>query len=228
VFFVFLFIVFCFFILFYFAFAPCHHLCYCLLCYVVPCLTLQLFSMVHHSLLCIHVVWCGVSPSPYTLAICCSVSTFALHCYCLLWCIACALRYHYCLLWFVILCFALLFLWFFTLRFTLMLLVVVHCPSPCVVIIRYGVSSFILHYCLLWFVTLALHCYYFLLWYVIPHLALLLLVVVSHLCLMLLLIIVVCHSLPCIVLLSLQALSRYSLHYVVACCGLSLLTLCYY
>jgi hypothetical protein len=129
------------------------------------------------------------------------------------------------LLWFVILCFALLFLWFFTLCFALMLLVMVRCPSPCVVTICYGVLSFTLHYCLLWFVTLALSCYYFLLWYVILHLALLLLVVVRHPRLMLLLIIMVCHSLPCVVALSLQAFSRYSLHYVVACCGLSLFTL---
>jgi hypothetical protein len=131
------------------------------------------------------------------------------------------------LLWFVILCFALLFLWFFTLRFVLMLLVMVRCPLPCVVTICYGVSSLTLHYYLLWFVTLALHYYYFLLWYVIPHLALLLLVVV-HPRLMLLLIIVVCHSLPCVAASSLQAFSRYSLHYVVVCYGLSLLTLHYY
>jgi hypothetical protein len=211
-----------------FAFAPCHHHCCCLMCYVAPCLTLQLFGMVHRSLFCINVVWCGVSPSPCTLAICCGVSSFALHRYYLLWSIACALHYHCYLLWFVILCFALLFLWFFTLCFALMLLVVVHCPLPCVVTICYGMLSFILHYCLLWFVTLALRCYYFLLWYVIPHLALLLLVVVRHPCLMLLLIIMVSHSLPCIVALSLQAFSRYSLHYVFAWCGLSLFTLGYY
>ncbi len=209
-----------------FAFVPCHHHCCCLMCYVAPCLTLQLFGMVHRSLFCINVVWCGVSPSPCTLATCYGVSYFALHCYCLLWCIACALHYHCYLLWFVILCFAVLFLCFFTLCFALMLLVVVCCPSPCVVTICYGVLSFTLHYCLLWFVTFALRYYYFLLWYVIPHL--LLLVMVRHPRLMLLLIIMVCHSLPSVVVSSLQAFFRYSLHYVVACCGLSLFTLHYY
>jgi hypothetical protein len=172
--------------------------------------------MVHCSLLCISVVWFGVSPLPCTPTTYCGVSSFTLHCYCLLWCIVCALRYHCCLLWFVILiCFALLFLWFFTLHLVLMLLTMVLCPSPCVVTICYGVLSLTLHYCLLWFVTLALYYYYFLLWYVIPHL-------------MLLLFIVVCHSSPCVAASSLHAFSRYSLHYVVACCGLSLLTLRYY
>jgi hypothetical protein len=125
---------------------------------------------------------------------------------------------------------ALLFLWFFTLHLTLMLFDVVRCPSPCVVIICYGVLSLILHYCLLWFVTLALHFYCFLLWYVVPRLALLLLIVVRHPHLMLLLLIMVCHSSPCIVTSSLHAFSKYSLHcvVVVACCGLSLLTLHYY
>jgi hypothetical protein len=220
---------FCFLFFFYFAFAPYHHHCCCLLCYVTPHLILQLFGMVHRSLLCISVVWFGVSPSPCTPTTCCGVSSFTLHCYCLLWCITCALRYHCYLLWFnILICFALLFLWFFTLCLVLMLIVVVHCPSLCVVIICYGVLSLTLHYCLLWFVTLALHCYYFLLWYVIPQLALLLLIVVHHPRFMLLLFIMLCHSSPCIATSSFHAFSRYSPHYVVACCGLSLLTLCYY
>jgi hypothetical protein len=144
-----------------------------------------------------------------------------------LWCFI----FHFALLLFVVMhcfCFALLFLWFFTLHLVLMLLTMVHCPSPCVVTICYGVLSLTLHYCLLWFVTFALYCYYFLLWYVIPHLALLLLIVVHHPHLMLLLFIVVCHSSPCVAASSFHAFSRYSPHYVVACCGLSLLTLRYY
>ncbi len=97
----------------------------------------------------------------------------------------------------------------FTFCLALMLLVEVCCPSHCVVIICYGVSSLTLRYSLLWFVTFTLRYYYFLLWYFVPHLALLFLVVVRHPHLMLLLLIVVRH------LLLLHSMPFPSIHLIV-------------
>lgn len=101
-------------------------------------LLLLLLDMLHCSLFGIVVVWlvrcftpciiiayCGASPLPYGVAnVCCGASSFVLSC-CLLWCIA------------------------FTLQCALLLLFIVfHHPSPCVVVIYCGSLSFTLHCCL--------------------------------------------------------------------------------
>jgi hypothetical protein len=119
-----------------FAFAPCHHCCCYLMCYVIPCLPLLLIGMVFHSLHCVSIVCYDVWPSPYgTTTVYCGPSSFALCCCCLLWCIV--------------------------LDLALLLFVVVHCPQPCAIVIYcglspslyvttivcYGSSSFALCYC---------------------------------------------------------------------------------
>ncbi len=160
---------------FYFAFAPCHHYCYCLMCYVTPHLTLQLFGMVHRSLPCVITTWCGVSPSPCTtifvvfhLLPCTNVACYGVSSF--------ILRYF--LLWFVTL--------------------------TCSTIVFYcGLLSLALpYYSLLWCVTLTLCCCYSL-WFVIPHLVLLLHhsmpFLGTHSIVLLVLLVVVCHSLPCVI-----------------------------
>ncbi len=182
---------------YYFAFAPCHHCCCCLLCYVTPRLTLQLFGMVHRSLLCINVAWCGVSPSPYTPTTCCGVSSFTLHYYYLLWCITCALSCH-------------------------LLLVVVCHPLLCTTIFVVFHSSLCANAACCGALSFALCCYY-LLWCVIPHFTLLL-IMVCHLCFALLLLFtMVCHPSPCPTTACCGA--SPSPYAIVDHCGLSFLTL---
>jgi len=143
------------------------------------------------------------------------MSLHALHCNYLAWYIIPCLA----LLLLGVVCrlrLALLFLWFFTFCLALMLLVIVchpslyaifYCglsPSPCSTIVSYcGLLSLALPYCsLLWCVTLALCCCCSL-WFVIPHLVLLLHHSMpfpgTHSIVLLVLFIVVCHSLPCVI-----------------------------
>jgi hypothetical protein len=74
-------------------------------------------------------------------------------------------------------------------------------------------------YCLLWFIAFAMFCYYFLLWFIIPHLAMLLFVIVHRLYLTMLLLLfdVIHHSLPCIVVSLFHAFFKYSLHPPMCC-----------
>jgi hypothetical protein len=78
-------------------------------------LLLFLFDVLHCSLLCVVVVWCGAL-------------FHTLHYYCLLWCFTLALLCCYCLLWSIIF------------HFALLLLVVVHHPPFFVVVVCFGAS----------------------------------------------------------------------------------------
>jgi hypothetical protein len=126
--------------------SPCNvHCCCYLLCFIVPHLVLLLFVVVHCPSPCI--VACVVCcPSP------CALLVAMVHC----------------------------------LHIVLLLFAMVHHPSPCVIaccgsspspcVVKFccGLSSLTLcHHCLLWCITLVLHCCYSM-WFVAPRFTLLL------------------------------------------------------
>jgi hypothetical protein len=148
---------------------------------------------------CAIITCCGALPLPCAIDVCCGSSSFTLCCYYLLWCI--------------VPCLALLLVMVCRFHLALLLFVMVYCPLPCATTTYCGESSFALCCCcLLWFVTFAMRCYYFLLWSIVPRLAMLLFVIMHRLCLTMLLLLfdVIHRSLPCIIVSSFHAFSKYS------------------
>ncbi len=206
---------FVFYFCFCFSFVPCH-CCYCyLICYIALYLALLLFgwyvvshlallllTVVHHPCLMVLLMFVVVRhPSFWVVVVCYGAlpSPCNVHCCCYL---LCFIVPHLVLLLFVVVhcpspcivacvvccpspC-ALLVAMVHCLHIVLLLFAMVHHPSPCVIaccgsspspcVVKFccGLSSLTLcHHCLLWCITLVLHCCYSM-WFVAPRFTLLL------------------------------------------------------